>query len=504
MKKVPETKKLLFGVLAIGGIAVGFSLGLNRGQEKAYVEAKARYAPVMASAESQYRMLTQQEQKRKEIPSSSQGWMPLQFRFSMLKEILAEAPASELPRAMLARILALPKEEIEATLIKMQKLPRDEYDFIANFAEYALLMRFAELDPEAALKFANKTDMSRRESTRAAVLAVLAESNASRAAMVALDAETLTKRSAFTRAESTRAVSSAWAKQDPEAAVDWGQSLPDAGLQAGAIGDAVYHTPYDQWGNLVGRIHDPYVHDLVAGDMAYRWALSEPQAAIDWAYSVPPLSSQYETYRDPVVHAMRGWWRQYPSRAAAYLENLSSQTRRNRDIYREALPELFQEWLISDPAGALAYANSLPDCPFRKDIITSIHKALVIVIDLEKLDLGADPKYAGQKYAAFILGTSEGLGAHPVLCSLFSTMMSESMGVAGKDMSGLTSEIIAQAKDFMAVSGESGVLTQEVIQSLEAQANAAESQAQDAAATEKAAAAEDLESRLVEPRGDRN
>ena len=485
MKKAIEMKKFFLGTLAIGGAAVGFTLGLNRGQETAYTEARSKFEPLIKASEEEYKFLTQQEHKRKGITSSDQSWMPLRFRFAGLDEILAEASASEAPRAMLSRIQSLPKEEIEATLRDLHKTERDENDFVANFAEYALLLRFAEIDSEAALAFANTTSPSRRDATRAAVLAVLAETDASNAAIAALDEAGLNTKNLFTRRRATDAVAKTWARQDPQAAVEWATNLPDPYLQTGAAADAIYEAPHDQWGNLVTSINDPFVHDYVAGDLAYRWSLSEPQAAVDWAYSLPVEShSSYQS--DPVVHAMRGWWRSYPNRAAAYLGQLPRNSRRNRDICRQAVPELFQEWLINDPAAALAYVSTMPDCPFRDEALMHIERALIIVIDLDKLQLPKDATFAD---------TVQALANKFSTNSDYSDFMGAGVSTLGNtewlsdaQSLGDTAEIISAAQEWVGQARESGLLSEADFQALEEQA-AAEQQAAEVAAQAQAEAA---------------
>jgi hypothetical protein len=425
MQTAIEMKHLLLGTIAVVGIALGFTLGLNRGQDIAHQETRAEYAPILAEKESQYLQLTQRDSKPAGISPSKQDWMPLQFRFSMLDEILTKANAIDAPRAILSRIKSLPKEEVEATLKMIHARPRDDEDFMVNFAEHALLMRFAEIDSAAALAFADATALNRRDATRAAVLAVMAETDASGAAIAALSK--LDKKNAAGRSEATSAVAATWARQDPQAAVSWANTLPTPQLRADALSNAIYETPQEEWDGFVHTISNDYERNHVVGNLAQNMANYAPDAALDWAYSQPVISPSQP---DPVVRVFNSVrYRRHPNRSAEYLVNLSKNTTRNRDIYNNALPQLLQDWLVTDPYGALQYAHNHPDPYIRNEVFAHMRKALVVILDLNKLTTNPDGSLnlnAAQFFCANLLlgGKTEGLGN--------------------------TQEIIKQAKDWFA------------------------------------------------------
>lgn len=89
--------------------------------------------------------------------------------------------------------------------------------------------------------------------------------------------------------------------------------------------------------------------------LADRWAMENPDAALEWSASLPP-----ELQIEAAESALESWFQLDPKRAVAFTESLPASEFRGFAIEKVA-----EEWADTDPGGALEWTATLPPGAIR-------------------------------------------------------------------------------------------------------------------------------------------
>jgi hypothetical protein len=196
------------------------------------------------------------------------------------------------------------------------------------------------------------------------------------------------------------ALATNWAKQDPQAAMAWAQSLsPDFGsLRNSAIANA-----FNAWATADPAASGSYIQQNLAGDPAFgklaaqvvdSWGNTDPQAALRWAQQLPAGTAQGNAINEAItqlakvdpqtawqdasqlsgsgavsaqVNVLSAWAAQQPAQAAAALQGLPPGGTANT-----ATANVAKSWLAQDPQAASQWIDTLPSGPARDSAVTQI------------------------------------------------------------------------------------------------------------------------------------
>ncbi|MGA2052502.1 MAG: hypothetical protein ABSH19_04240, partial [Opitutales bacterium] len=315
--------------------------------------------------------------------------------FSQAKALLSHAlkmTGLRNERSYLNLITSLDAATVQALLSDLIAHPKSD----DSGAMYDLIVRWAELDPKAALAWTqNLHDLDNRRNGMAQVLKTWSGQNPADAlaALRALpsglqvDPPTWIGQKGFShtlytdlfstwaasdpaaaaagalnlppsasRNASLAAVADAWAQQDPAAALAWAQSLPDGAAHDGAFSAAVLamsELDPQAAAALAATLGNVDSRDDLLRQIARDWAVEDPTAALAWAQNSLTGSAQTSALQAAFMDLSY----EDPASAAAYLTQLPPSL-------SNSFPETFilaNSWASTDSQAALNWALSLPD-----------------------------------------------------------------------------------------------------------------------------------------------
>ena len=176
--------------------------------------------------------------------------------------------------------------------------------------------------------------------------------------------------SAAERESASAALLSGWASKDAAAAERWiGESLAEAERPAAydALVTALAGTDLAEATRLFNE-HPPAEgsNPFYSGarQIAYRWALTDPQAAADWATSITDSRSRLRA----IKAVSENWARTTPRDASEWVSN-HFDPGPERDI---AVHALATQILVDDPPAAFEWASSISDTRKRDNFLTDV------------------------------------------------------------------------------------------------------------------------------------
>ncbi len=362
---------------AVCGILFGFLFGLQRGESAAITEQRDQFAPRLADKDKVHASLRTDEFPVDPATLPFKDWMPFDYRRASLSEILAKASVIDLPKAILAHVQALPPDRLQSELANVFSTPVSKKDFARALAAHLLLLRYAEVDPTAALAFARSLGPNQREYAQSVIVATVAEDDLAEAARIAdaLD-EAQNEGIAPSSGWTSEVVAAAWAKDDPDSAMQWAHTIKREDNRVRAMASILANTPVDRRTATAIAIADPDERALATGSFVRKWASYNPQGALQWALDQEPY---FGRYHDCVSCALDGWSRIDPRAAAQYLTGMPTLTRRQRNIRRQTMPRIVPPYFVNQPGDAVDFVESLPESPARNMVIEEIRKVFVVV-----------------------------------------------------------------------------------------------------------------------------
>ena len=313
-----------------------------------------------------------------------------------LLAIFANPDPAERLRLLQAYSLDLPTDRIpEALEILRSKTP--DWDSESKMLTHLLLTRWAKADPEAAFASLDDAQFSLERGHSLSILSALA----------ALDP----KRTAdwLTSPSNTRAyyplighilsgtIAKEWARQDPQAALDWARTLANqqqAGAYSGVLGTIAATDPQEA-ASLALTLKSGEARNHTLNEIAESWARHSPEEALTWASSLEPGESKTTT-----SFALKSWSETNPEKAAQYfdenpnpahLELIATQWAqqdpesaahwihsKTRSPQRDAaLAKTLWNWTTQTPKAATAWIEALPQGSSRDQAIAGLATAAV-------------------------------------------------------------------------------------------------------------------------------
>lgn len=254
-----------------------------------------------------------------------------------------------------------------------------------NQAEILLIhARWAEMDPLEALAHARSMGAAGEGARRAAL-----ESWAGYAPEQAAEyfsthsAEFLSSPGSFAGGEpaagrdlAAALLARAWAKQDPEAAFHWAESIGAGGSRAmvAALGEVARTNPTLAV-QLAGGMNGGD-RTKANAEIANQWGAQDFRQAEKWIHGLP--ANEQAT---AMAKAIAGLSIRDPQAAARHLDAMESGT--SRDM---AVPELIRNWVSKDTPAAIDWLTSLTDEQARRNGMPHLVSAMAAQDNAEALD----------------------------------------------------------------------------------------------------------------------
>jgi len=155
-----------------------------------------------------------------------------------------------------------------------------------------------------------------------------------------------------------------WAERDPEAAMEWAESLGEDEriLAVGEIAETVFETDPDRAEDIVDLIPGTEARREVLGQIARLRATVDVREAVEWVATLPD-----EDRGGAWAGVAREWASIDPQGAADYVAGADDPV-----AYKQLVSALSSSWSQRDPAGAAEWARTLDDERAQRDAMYRI------------------------------------------------------------------------------------------------------------------------------------
>ncbi len=158
-----------------------------------------------------------------------------------------------------------------------------------------------------------------------------------------------------------------WTQSDAKEALAWANTLPDGKLKDRALSTVIVSMADSDPRGAAKMLPtlSASARDDAAGNLAARWATNDPNAAAQWAASLPEGDSRSKATRNIVAT----WADRDLAKTAAWVEKLPAGISRD-----SAVGEFARQVTDKDPAGAAAWAGTIYDAAQRENAMERIYR----------------------------------------------------------------------------------------------------------------------------------
>ena len=267
-----------------------------------------------------------------------------------LKEILNAPGQMERMDALLSLVKGLDAKGVEIALAEVRGMGRGMDQFMST---NLLMARYAEIDPEKALKFASEASGFERMMGTTSILRTWAAKDPSAAGEYLVSTVLDSGVDDWQMRRSAASVASEWVRQDPDAALKWAKGLPDD-VRGDALNNVIQHytseNPLKAAEIAMGLEGESQERALRS--IADQWSRTHPEAALTWAAGL-----EGETQIEAMEEALENWAGQDPDAAVAYVGTLSGESQ------ERFFPEVAERWARRDADSAQEAADWVSDFP---------------------------------------------------------------------------------------------------------------------------------------------
>ena len=263
-----------------------------------------------------------------------------------LREILAEPGQTNRTMSLLQYYAGLDPSQFESEIKKLQGLPMSQRMLAMNL----LFSRWAETDPEAALGQSRQMGFPEMFMARAGVVSGWAASNPEGLAQQYTSNPGDFRMGPGGRGagDTVSMIAGEWAKQNPEAALEWAQSLE--GREAGNAISGVFNELAQQDPGAALRLAatlDDNARGEAYESIAASWAISDYASADRWINSLSPDDPRQSKARFAAIESLAN---ASPSQAARETAKLPAGEERD-----ELVAEVSKEWARQDAPSAFEW-----------------------------------------------------------------------------------------------------------------------------------------------------
>ena len=267
-----------------------------------------------------------------------------------LREILAIPNPLERYEALLAFVKNLTAGEIEDYLDGLRP-GKGKMDPETNFLRSLLLAKWTQENPDAALASLSSAGGKQAYSDAGTVLGTLAAMDPAKAAAWLSNSDNPILRQPWMSGLLAQSVAEQWARQDPDAALEWASTLDpeqQVGAYSGIINNILESDP--QRAAALAMSLDSSDRPKLLGQIAEAWAARDPAEAVAWANTLSGGDRE-----GSLQEALGSWAASDPSRAAAYVDQLPEQER------ADFVGDVARNWAEQAPADAAAWLGNQPE-----------------------------------------------------------------------------------------------------------------------------------------------
>lgn len=268
---------------------------------------------------------------------------------SDLAAALAIVDPLERMQALIGVVRNLPADELGPLLEELRdgkgaKDPRNR--LLTNL----LLTRWGQVDADGAFASLGKVSAKQGGGAANAILAGLAAVDPARAVAWLTAPDNTMQHQPWLGHQLASTLATEWARQDPEAALDWARGLDAGDQRMGAYAGIIDHlmeSDPEQAAGVAMELSEGERPKLL-GQVAESWAEQEPTAAVEWANSLELPRERSQALED----ALSGWARSEPGQAASYVDELPLEER------AALVGDLARTWAEREPAAAAEWLGS--------------------------------------------------------------------------------------------------------------------------------------------------
>jgi hypothetical protein len=267
-------------------------------------------------------------------------------------EIFKEPGQMARLEALLLYARGLDSAGLEEALKEARAMPRGMDSMMAM---QLFMSRYGEVDPKAAIDYANGLGGMGRGFGTSSILSTWAATDPVAAGKYLADnIDELGSTNGWMNGRMAGSVASEWAKQDPKAALEWAQKLPDEMRR-----DAMQQVLTEMASSDPTSAID-YVMKMEAGEertkmldeVASQYGRQDPKEALTWAASLKGEEQQLAQRK-----VLESWSRSSPTEAAAHVDAMDADARAANvrtvaDSWSWTDAAAAGNWVISQPPGA--------------------------------------------------------------------------------------------------------------------------------------------------------
>jgi len=267
-----------------------------------------------------------------------------------LKEILNAPGQMERMDALLSLVKGLDAKGVEIALAEVRGMGRGMDQFMST---NLLMARYAEIDPEKALKFASEASGFERMMGTTSILRTWAAKDPRAAGEYLVGTVLDSGVDDWQMRRSAASVASEWVRQDPDGALKWAKGLPEE-VRGDALNNVIQHftTENPLQAAEIAMGLEGESQERALRSIADQWSRTHPEAALKWAATL-----EGNTKSEAMEEALENWAGQDPDAAVAFVGNLSSGEQ------ERFFPEVAERWARRDADSAQAAAEWVSDFP---------------------------------------------------------------------------------------------------------------------------------------------
>jgi hypothetical protein len=273
---------------------------------------------------------------------------------AQLAEILAERDPMLRMNALLAFVGQLSDVAIPEALIALRQSTPD-WDPDARVAAQLMLTRWGKADPDGALAYLADLDLKKAGGDAAVIISAVAAADPTRSIKWLEDPDNKLAKQPWMGQILAGSITKEWVRQDPQAALDWAMTLPkeqQSGAYGGVLGTLAATDPARASNLALGLPEGDGRRDVI-GQIARAWAEDSPAEAMKWVSTL-----EGEEGKRATSEALGAWAQSDPEAAATYVDQVAAEERSAGMLDRVAAtwarrdPERAARWLGDQPEGA--------------------------------------------------------------------------------------------------------------------------------------------------------
>jgi len=265
--------------------------------------------------------------------------------------------------ALMAYVGSLDESELQSALEQLRK-DTPEWDPDARVAANLMLTRWGKADPDGALEYLSGLDRRRAGGDAAIIISALASTDPQRAIKWLEDPENKLKNFPWMGQILAGSITKEWVRDDPDAALEWAKSVPEnqrSGAYSGVLGTIAATDP-QRASAMALELPESNAREEIIAQISRSWSESSPAEALEWAQGL-----EGDERSRAVGEALGSWAQTDPESAAEFITSLPEDERTAGMVKR-----VTSTWARQEPAAAAQWVGDLPEGDEKKGAIGDV------------------------------------------------------------------------------------------------------------------------------------